>query len=84
MKPFLDPSCAAGNAIAMRFAIPLAAVFLFAAVVSPAFAGITFGPVRGQPGESVRLVTHSETHGGTISTQTPLSPATPSRWRCRC
>jgi hypothetical protein len=28
--------------------------------------GITLGPVRGQPGESVRLVTHSETPGGTI------------------
>ncbi|MEY4569886.1 MAG: hypothetical protein RLZZ398_1325 [Verrucomicrobiota bacterium] len=36
------------------------------ALVSSASAGITFGPVRGQPGESVRLVTHSETTGGTI------------------
>lgn len=36
------------------------------ALVSSASAGITFGPVRGQPGESVRLVTHSETSGGTI------------------
>lgn len=31
-----------------------------------ACAGITFGPVRGQAGESVKLVTHSETTGGTI------------------
>lgn len=31
-----------------------------------ASAGIIFGPVRGQPGESVKLVTHSETPGGTI------------------
>ena len=36
------------------------------ALVSSASAGITFGPVRGQPGESLRLVTHSETTGGTI------------------
>ena len=36
------------------------------ALVSSASAGIIFGPVRGQPGESVRLVTHSETTGGTI------------------
>lgn len=50
----------------MRLAIPSASIFLLAAVVSPATAGITFGPVRGQPGESVRLVTHSETSGGTI------------------
>ncbi|MCX6875032.1 MAG: hypothetical protein NTW21_14665 [Verrucomicrobia bacterium] len=32
----------------------------------PARAGIVFGPVRGKPGESVRLVTHSETKGATI------------------
>lgn len=38
----------------------------FVALLSPASAGITFGPVRAQPGESVRLVTHSETPGGTI------------------
>lgn len=37
-----------------------------AAIVSPVSAGITFGPVRAQAGESVRLVTHSETPGGTI------------------
>jgi hypothetical protein len=36
------------------------------ALVSSASAGITFGPVRGQPGESIRLVTHSETTGATI------------------
>ena len=39
-----------------------------AGLQSPAAAaGIVFGPVRAQPGESVRLVTHSETPGGTIS-----------------
>ena len=27
---------------------------------------ITFGPVKGKPGESIRLVTHSESEGGTI------------------
>lgn len=32
----------------------------------PAHAGITFGPIRKQAGESVRLVTHSETTGGTL------------------
>ena len=39
---------------------------LTAALPAPAFAGITFGPVRAQPGKSVRLVSHSETPGGTI------------------
>jgi hypothetical protein len=39
---------------------------VFSALVSTVSAGITFGPVRGKPGESVRLVTHSETPGGTI------------------
>lgn len=37
-----------------------------AALITPISAGITFGPVRAQPGQSVRLVTHSETNGGTI------------------
>jgi len=36
-------------------------------LVCSASAGITFGHVRVQPGESVRLVTHSETAGGTIT-----------------
>ena len=44
----------------------LRSAFILAAIASPAAAGITFGPVRGQPGESVRLVPHSETPGGTI------------------
>jgi hypothetical protein len=35
-----------------------------------ATAGITFGPIRGQAGESVRLVTHSETPGGSIQRNT--------------
>jgi hypothetical protein len=40
----------------------------FIALVSNATstAGITIGPLRGQPGESVRLVTFSEAKGGTI------------------
>lgn len=45
---------------------PLQSAAALLALVSSASAGITFGPVRGQPGESVRLVTHSETSGGTI------------------
>lgn len=36
------------------------------ALVASASANITIGPVRGQPGESVRLETFSETKGGTI------------------
>ncbi len=43
-----------------------ASAVVFATLVTSASAGITFGPVRGKPGESVRLVTHSETTGGTI------------------
>lgn len=46
-----------------RSAVSAATLF---AIISPASAGITLGPVRGQPGESVRLVTFSETTGGTI------------------
>jgi hypothetical protein len=48
---------------AFRTAVSAAAWF---ALVSHACAEITIGPVRGQPGESVRLVTFSETKGGTI------------------
>jgi hypothetical protein len=44
----------------------LAAALTLVALIAPASAGITFGPVLAQPGESVRLVTHSETTGGTI------------------
>lgn len=36
------------------------------AIGSSALAGITIGPIRAQPGESIRLVTFSETKGGTI------------------
>lgn len=43
-----------------------ASALTFAALLTQAPAGITFGPVHGQPGESVRLVSHSETTGGTI------------------
>jgi len=39
---------------------------LLAAAVSTVNAGITFGPVKGHAGESIRLVTNSETPGGTI------------------
>jgi hypothetical protein len=38
-----------------------------AGFLSPVAAGVVFGPVRGQAGESVRLVSHSETTGGTIT-----------------
>ena len=38
----------------------------FSALSSVSYAGITFGPVLAKPGESVRLVTYSDTLGGTI------------------
>jgi hypothetical protein len=38
----------------------------FLAIGSTAIAGITIGPIRAQPGESIRLVTFSETKGGTV------------------
>jgi hypothetical protein len=38
----------------------------FLALGSTAIAGITIGPIRAQPGESIRLVTFSETKGGTV------------------
>lgn len=51
----------------MRLVLPSASALLLAAIVSPVTAaGITFGPVKGQAGESIRLVTHSETPGGNI------------------
>jgi hypothetical protein len=40
--------------------------FFLLALLTPAGAGIVFGPLRGKPGECVRLVTHSETQGGSI------------------
>ena len=50
----------------MKRSHPALSVAILIALLSQASAGITFGPVRGQAGESVRLVTHSETTGGTI------------------
>jgi hypothetical protein len=52
------------NSTGMR--LVLSSAFLLASIFSPATAGITFGPVRAQPGESVRLLSHSETPGGTV------------------
>jgi hypothetical protein len=43
-----------------------ASVGILAAIASTATAGIVFGPVKGHAGESIRLVTNSETPGGTI------------------
>ena len=46
---------------------PLTApAFVLAALIAPLSAGITFKPLRAQPGQSIRLVTHSETSGGNI------------------
>lgn len=47
----------------------LASASTFVVLCSTSFAGITFGPLRGKPGESVRLVTFSDTKGGTIERQ---------------
>lgn len=47
----------------LQYALPAVALI---ALLSPTAAGITFGPVRAQAGESIRLVTHSDTTGGTI------------------
>ncbi len=49
--------------IPFRILIPLVTAL---ALVSPAEAGIVFGPVKGKPGQSVKLVTRSETPGGTV------------------
>lgn len=54
-----------GNSIAMRLAL-FSVLLLVASASTSATAGITFGPVRAQPGESVRLLSHSETPGGTV------------------
>lgn len=45
-----------------------ATAFLFATLLPATAAPITFGPVRGQAGQSVRLVTRSDTVGGTVET----------------
>lgn len=49
-----------------HFVPPLGAALLAACWSSAAAAGIVFGPVKAQPGESIRLVTHSETDGATV------------------
>lgn len=50
----------------MNFPRPIVALPLLAAAVSTVHAGVIFGPVKGHAGESIRLVTNSETPGGTI------------------
>lgn len=63
---FIDARNQGLNLVGMnppKFLVP--AVLLVACAI-PVEAGIVFGPVKGKPGESVRLVTFSETPGGTI------------------
>ncbi|MEI6178297.1 MAG: hypothetical protein WCS43_15500 [Verrucomicrobiota bacterium] len=48
-----------------RFHLAASALISVTLLVT-ASAGVTFGPVRGQPGKSVKMVSHSETPGGTI------------------
>jgi hypothetical protein len=51
-----------------RPCLALSALTLVALIAPTATAaGITFGPVRAQAGQSVRLVSHSETPGGTLA-----------------
>jgi hypothetical protein len=45
----------------------LPAILTLAGLIATAPAQIVFGPVRSQPGESIRLLSHSETTGGTIT-----------------
>lgn len=44
----------------------LVSALTLAALTTASFAGITFGPIRAKAGESVRLVTYTDTVGGTI------------------
>ncbi len=70
LKSFgIDPCPRAGNSRFMRVFLAAAAV-LASAPLSHSATAVTFGPVRAQPGQSVRLVTHSETPGGTIQQNT--------------
>ena len=49
---------------------PSLVTFLLSGVFSSVLqAGITFGPVKGKQGEIVRMVSHSETPGGSIRIQ---------------
>ena len=54
----------------MKPSLFAASVSILAAIASTATAGIVFGPVKGHAGESIRLVTNSETPGGTIQRST--------------
>ncbi len=47
----------------------LTGLILFGVSSTTLHAGITFGPVKGKQGEIVRMVSHSETPGGTIRMQ---------------
>ncbi len=51
----------------MSRVLPFISALLNTSICSFAATEITFGPVRAQPGQSIRLVTHSETTGATIS-----------------
>lgn len=56
---------------------PSLVVFLLSGAFSTALqAGILFGPVKGKQGEIVRMVSHSETPGGTIRIQSKGVDAT--------
>ncbi len=50
----------------MKYSPILLAMAILPVVSRLAAEPITFGPVKGKPGESIRLVTHSESNGGTI------------------
>ncbi|MEO8614601.1 MAG: hypothetical protein ABI600_05620 [Luteolibacter sp.] len=50
----------------MRHSTLVASALTLGALCATASAGITFGPVHGKAGESIRLITRTETPGGTI------------------
>ena len=60
----------------MSFLKSILSVATLIALHSSVSGGITIGPVRGQPGESIRLVTFSETKGGTIQSSGLGKPTT--------
>ena len=50
----------------MRHSTLAVSALTLGVLCATATAGMTFGPVRGKAGESIRLVTHAETPGGTV------------------
>jgi len=58
------------SGVVMKSRQLLTPALLSIVMVATASGGITFGPVRAQPGESVHLLTHTEAPGGTLQKTT--------------